>query len=581
MFENVPSLFNEEYIRYDHIYGKCFIKRGSKKIPLTEPSKIVVSFSGYLVNNKKSSSWRKFEEIKREGLFLFEDGDTIITEEDGYLMGLSCFFPGDMKNNESRSINVMFPNSEVLLRIKTLKRKEESKNPNGTTAVVVNEFQVIESFELKKGLFTVLVNTTEDIKDKLIIPPKYPSITFKPMMGEFGSKKSVSVIIELTSDYSIVIFGLVGLFNSVVHDKTKITAGKLDPSAFIANPKITATKDAIYITDLQKNPDKRIFAVREKLNELMKFFSYTALKKGYEESSSKETFEKTKNERVQLIKQEITNEECMSKPDQKLIAFLKNQLKQEAGVIMSKENKNLYESSIKAFNPNMSILISSLPQYNSISESDKIVIKDVKRTTKNYMELVEENIAKEHKLSDELRKLNLNDVQFQEYKRMLKQGKAVPPKIRNLIKKQEENRTKMESGVKTLGSSKGVIAQTANKSINQVLKYNIFDFVFTKIEKGTELNFSKAPPGKEYLMVYFDVTNKGKGQQFMYPDEEVRVIINGETIPLRNYRMETNMDSGRTYKDEQFFFVVPEDTKEFILELGKKILPKTTIKMKI
>ncbi len=34
-------------------------------------------------------------------------------------------------------------------------------------------------------------------------------------MGEFGKNKSINFVIELTSDYSIVIFGLIGLMNAV------------------------------------------------------------------------------------------------------------------------------------------------------------------------------------------------------------------------------------------------------------------------------------------------------------------------------------------------------------------------------
>ncbi|MDD5499713.1 MAG: hypothetical protein PHT91_02455, partial [Candidatus Nanoarchaeia archaeon] len=65
------------------------------------------------------------------------------------------------------------------------------------------------------------------------------------------------------------------------------------------------------------------------------------------------------------------------------------------------------------------------------------------------------------------------------------------------------------------------------------------------------------------------------------PDAEFRLICNNELIPLRNYRMETNKDPGRQYSNEQLFFVVPEDAKEFVLEIGKKALGVQKIKLKI
>jgi hypothetical protein len=70
-------------------------------------------------------------------------------------------------------------------------------------------------------------------------------------------------------------------------------------------------------------------------------------------------------------------------------------------------------------------------------------------------------------------------------------------------------------------------------------------------------------------------------QQFFSPDAEFRLICNKESIPLRNYRMETNKDPGKLYPNEQLFFVIPEDAKEFVLEIGKKALGVQKIKLKI
>jgi len=86
------------------------------------------------------------------------------------------------------------------------------------------------------------------------------------------------------------------------------------------------------------------------------------------------------------------------------------------------------------------------------------------------------------------------------FKRLYSQGKSVPPEVIKLIKIEKENEENLESGVKDLAKSRGVITQTASKSVNKSLNYGKFSFKFTEVEKGTELNFNKALAGKEYLI---------------------------------------------------------------------------------
>ena len=190
-------------------------------------------------------------------------------------------------------------------------------------------------------------------------------------------------------------------------------------------------------------------------------------------------------------------------------------------------------------------------------------------------------MEKEEEIREALARMNKSDVDLNYYKGLLSQGKSVPPEMIVLINKQKASRAAFEAGVQNLGKSKGVTAQTASANIKESLVYNKIEFHFTKVEKGTELNMSAAPHGKEYLMIYFDAVNKSSSQAFIYPDEEVRLIVSGEVIPLRNYRMETNKDPNKKYSDEQLFFVVPEDAKAFTLEFGKKTLPKQSVKIKI
>lgn len=569
-FKNVPSTFWNNHLTVSYTFGDCFVKRKGRKAPLT---KLAGAVTGYLVNGKKSSSWRKVEEIRSEGLIL-EGGDSIVTGRNGHVVGLSCVMPSE---SVPPSITV-FPDSEVVLRVKTASRNEKIANPDGSTAVKSTTFNVITGFELLKGLFQVSITTTGNVEDALSIPSKYPAIEFKPMMGKFGKEKRINTIIELNPDNTLTIFG--GMM-TVVHKVSGVEAKGLDPLRPVGSPKITVTRNAIYITDMSKVPDRRAETITKKIMELYKHQSSSLIEREFNERTSKESLNKRQEERIRQIKQEITNEECKNKPDEKVLAFLKNQLGKAPSILISNEDKNLQKKMVAQIKPDMNILESLLPEYTPVSESDRVVAKDVKRTGRSYEQIITEHAEKEREISDTLEKMNKNSADLSYYKRMLNSGKSIPTEMLELINRQKANKAALEKNVQELGSNKGIMAQTVSKKIDESVTYNKVEMHFTKVEKGTELNMSAAPAGKEYLMIYFDSTNKGVGQAFFYPGEEARLVVEGEIIPLRNYRMETNKDPGKLYKDEQFFFVVPETAKEFILEIGKKTLPKQTIKIKL
>lgn len=573
-FENAPSSYEERLISIDFFYGDCQVIIDGKKMPLT---KLSSGSGGFLVNNKKSSSWKKFEEPKPTEGLIIKGKAVLITGKNGYISGLSSYFPEDLENKEGRQL-MIFPDSEAIINVRTTKRSEKFTNPNGTTGVKLSETDVIDNIELVRGLFHINITTSGDLKEVLIINKKYPSITFMPMMGKFGKIKNVNATIELNPDNSLTIFNTM---NSIIHDASGLIGKSFETLRPIAKPKFVITKSNIYITDLAKNPDKRVELIEKRWMELNKYQGFKSLEQGYASATSKETTNQYEADRIKQIKQELTNAECMSKPDPKLIAFLKSQLNIKPTVTVSNELKDSYKKGLNAYKPLMSLIEGALPSYTPVMEADKVVVIDVKRTSKSYDQLIEEHQARGHEITDVLNSLNYNDAQFQSFKRAFSRGEKVPSAVIELIRKEKENRQELESSVKGLASDKGIVAQTASKSVNESLTYNKLKFNFTKIEKGTEINMARAPPGKEYLFIYFDVTNNSKNSEFIFPDEEVRLIVGSEVIPLRNYRMETNMDAGKTYSGEQFFFVVPNTSKEFTLELGKKILPKISVKLKL
>jgi hypothetical protein len=573
-FENAPNTFSKKFVSIDFFYGECYLKSGSKKIPL---EKTASEEGGYLIDGKKSSSWKKVEELNPIIGVVVKDGDSLITGKNGYVIRIS--YPSSEDINEERSIS-LFPNSEIILRIKTVKKTKNFTNPNGKTGVMVLEMDIIEGFELVKGLFNVSVLTSKELANVININSKYPKISFKPNFGKGPSVKSLNMNIELLSDGSIVILNLFGY--NVIHEKSGIEAKTFDTLAMVANPKITVTQSNIYLTDLSKYHDYRAEEINKRMRDLAIYNNLNLIKKSHSEQISKETLEKSKDNRLKQIKQELANEKCKSKPNGKIIAFLEKQLLSSPEVLVSNETKSTYNKFVEQFSPSLNAIESPLPSYSAVNESDKVAkSKDVKRTVKNYDTLVGEDMDRQREFDKEIKKLMLPAGAIEMYKRMQAEGKSIPPKIAELIRKMRSSKKQLEDDVKNLSTDKGIVAQTATKLITESLTFKKTLFKFTKLEKGPEINMARAPKGKEFLFIYFDSTNNSTSQQFFSPDDEFRLICNKEVIPLRNYRMETNKDPNKLYSNEQLFFVIPETAKEFTLEIGKKILPKQTVKLKL
>ncbi|MFA5406277.1 MAG: hypothetical protein WC307_02880 [Candidatus Nanoarchaeia archaeon] len=518
----------EKSVNIDVFQGECYLKHNGGQILLSKP-----------------------------GNFVVKDGDSIITGRNGYILGVSS----TESLSEERSISI-YPNSEVRFNIKKANGKD-----------------VIESFELIKGLFTVGVLTKKEITSVIKINPNYPKINFKPSIGKVRKSNSINMSIELMPNGSLVIFNIFGY--NVVHERTGLIAKTFETLGMVLKPKITVTQAGIYVTDMSKHPDSRVDEINKRILDIGRTGSIDMMKKSYTDMTSKETYDKREEERLAQIQQELINENCKEKPDPKVVDFLKRQLGVAPTIIVSNETKDSFNIGMSSLKLSTS-LDSPLPAYSAVSESDKVMPpKAVKRTAKSYDEIISEITDEQESIEEEIRKLMLPAGAIEMYKRMQAEGKSIPPKVADIISRLRSSRRKLEEGVKNLASDKGIVAQTASKNIDESIIYGKISLKFTKLEKGPEINMARAPAGKEYLFIYLDSVNKGKSDEFISPDEEFRLICNNEVIPLRNYRMETSKDPNKLYSNEQLFFVIPEDAEEFVLEIGKKTAAKQNVKLKI
>jgi len=392
--------------------------------------------------------------------------------------------------------------------------------------------------------------------------------------------KSLNLTIELLPDNSLVLLNTLNLIT--VHDRTGLEAKPFEAFRIVAKPKITVTNSGIYMTDLSKHPDFRAEAIVKRFFDLGKVNASRGATNTLKDLSSSETINMLTSERIRNIENEITLENCKEKPNPKIIAFLKKQLSITPTIFVSNETKSIFDKVINDTAPVLKEIETPLPSYSAVSEEDRVSKKkDVTRTSKSYDSLLSEKADKNIEFTDEMYKIGVNPAQVETYMRMQSRGESIPPKVADLIAKMKAFNKDFESSVNTLASDKGITAQTSSAKVNAQATLNKSLLKFTRIEKGPEINMAVAPKGKEFLFIYFDSTNNSTSQQFFSPDAEFRLIYNNEVIPLRNYRMETNKDPGKLYSNEQLFFVIPEDVKEFTLEIGKKALGVQKINLKL
>ena len=234
-----------------------------------------------------------------------------------------------------------------------------------------------------------------------------------------------------------------------------------------------------------------------------------------------------------------------------------------------------------------------LPPYSQIREEDRVVPqKKVTRTTTGFTELADEYWNKQRSAKDRwleeaaiMRKEFDKEYEYAPKRLRDKMLKELQKKINAKYKEYsaEEKKLGEELGSKQLKSidagKKGLTAMTKAAPISKALQYRNVDFQFTVAEKGTEKGPLVCPKGKEFLLIRFKVNNKTK-QLFFSPDSEFSLLAENQLIPLDNYLLETNMDTG--YSGEGFFqFRVPEEATSFVLQLGKKTDAKTTLAFKI
>ena len=445
------------------VSGTAWVVRGGRKMPL--------------LHSKRKS-------------FKLQSGDRLITGN-GFIMSMGDF---TTKNGKTIEITrfIMFPDSELVLSAETFDRENDKVTTHAITRM-----------ELAKGLFWVSISTVGDMKERIAFPSDCPQLEFKAQHGEWGRRKEISAAIEVNNG-AITIFRM---NDRVVHKGLGLEARIGTPE--IANGKITATRNALYATNLADYPDERVKLVSRTIEML----SNSSIKGSDEES-----------ERVML-------------PLYTPVAETDRITERKA----SRSVKNLGQQTDEFWT-------TARKMEDDVRVKTAKFIKDIKekegydyapQATKDRIDELIANKSHEFYLEYSRAEKRLREESLNKEKDLIAAGK------------------------------KGLTATTAIAPIGKTFVCGDMSFDLTTAEKGIEMGMRKAKAGKVFLLIRFRAVNKASKPIFFSPDEEFRLLAGSETIPLDNYFLETNPDPGKTYEG-RFQFIVPEAARGFILEFGKK-----------
>ena len=472
-----------------------------------------------------------------------EDGDRIITGSGSYAWGISG--PGMVGVDEGANI-ALFPNSEAVIHSNSAHR--------------------IISLDLLKGLFSVSVTTNGKIENALHLPSGYPLPEFKPLFGEFKKTKSIAGFIELGSDGSVTYFNFVN----------RILLNGLEPEdrTQFFNGKFVIKGNALYATNLNRNPDPRCAAAKDILMTLAsQYLSADPLKKALEwlENNPPGAFG-TENISAWVKVQRDEVKKAEETGDPSLIALAKRSLeiaKKAKGPSQAEiaEEEKEYERKKEATRKmiakvpeTLAKLRAPFPQYLPVRDVDRVTKKDVVRKAKNYDQIMDEQ-------------QNMGDQLAEKYKI---NARATPGDIMAYVSGKTKSQDDMKKKVMELINQKGLTAMTKSADMNASFSYQKADYTVFRVEKGTEHKFARAPSGTEFLVVFMRISNNTKSEIFISPDQSFSLLADGQQIALGNYTFATNLDPGKT-TEGYAFFKVPENARKFVFMAGNKSEKKQNV----
>jgi len=108
------------------------------------------------------------------------------------------------------------------------------------------------------------------------------------------------------------------------------------------------------------------------------------------------------------------------------------------------------------------------------------------------------------------------------------------------------------------------------KMLKKHFNYKVLEVRLKSVEteKQAPLALNPVPEGKTYLVLELTMKNTSKSQFIIFLQEEIRLRIGKEIIPLENYKIENNLDGGQESAG-LLLFAIPEGAKSAKILFGK------------
>jgi len=99
----------------------------------------------------------------------------------------------------------------------------------------------------------------------------------------------------------------------------------------------------------------------------------------------------------------------------------------------------------------------------------------------------------------------------------------------------------------------------------KTLTYNKLFITITRTEEKNDT-----------FIVNLKIKNNAPCQTIIFPNEEIRLLVNKEVINLDNYKFENNLDPGQE-TEGSLFFKISGKPKKATLQFGKLVLTKKNV----
>ena len=112
--------------------------------------------------------------------------------------------------------------------------------------------------------------------------------------------------------------------------------------------------------------------------------------------------------------------------------------------------------------------------------------------------------------------------------------------------------------------------------------YSNINFEITAVEKSKKFGEKNSPETSSFLVLNVKLKNVSTKDYpvIIFPDEEIKLIIDGKEILPENWKFNNNLNKGEE-TEGYLLFIIPDLPEKMVLQVGKKVGPKITMEIQV